>query len=265
VINNLTYYYAVSALNIVGEGELSYIIQATPSTIPQPGPVPNGTPGAPKDLVVSVYNNTVVLNWTPPDNTGDDPIVGYNIYRGTSRLDMLVIGFTNNLSFMDTTLKDGIHYYKVSGVNRNGEGLFSAVQFIDLNRTEVENGGEEAIGDGGNLWWLIVLVVIIVILFLTLFLIIRKKRTAGSFPENIPEPPQTIRPPLAWPVKPKLPIKRPPWLSKTPPQYRSSLPVKRPAESSDTAVSQAYRSNLIDERSAQHGPTSQPDTTTKIG
>lgn len=261
VINNLTYYYAVSALNIVGEGELSYIIQATPSTIPQPGPgpVPNGTPGAPKDLVVSVYNNTVVLNWTPPDNTGDDPIVGYNIYRGTSRLDMLVIGFTNNLSFIDTTLKDGIHYYKVSGVNRNGEGLFSAVQFIDLNRTEVENDGEEAIGDGGNLWWLIVLLVIIIILFITLFLIIRKKRTADSFTESIPEPPQTVRPPLAWPVKPKLPIKRPPWLAKTPPEYRSSLPIKRPAESSDTAVSQAYRSNLIDERSAKHRPASQPD------
>ncbi|MHA2278318.1 MAG: fibronectin type III domain-containing protein, partial [Candidatus Kariarchaeaceae archaeon] len=117
VINGITYYYKVSAVNIKGEGLQSDEAVATPATIPDP----------PSDLTAESGNNNVTLSWSSPNSDGGSSITGYTIYRSTTNGTGFVnTGTSVSLNYTDITVTNGITYYfKVTANNSVGQSGFS--------------------------------------------------------------------------------------------------------------------------------------------
>ncbi|RLF72932.1 MAG: hypothetical protein DRN55_05090, partial [Thermoplasmata archaeon] len=117
VTNGRTYYYRVSAVNGIGEGELSEEASATPQ----------GVPSAPENLVARGGEGYVVLTWEAPADDGGSPIIGYKIYRGMeSGNEVLLTRVGDVTTYNDTGVTNGQrYYYRVSAVNGIGEGELS--------------------------------------------------------------------------------------------------------------------------------------------
>src|SRR6187401_1338336 len=70
VVKGVTYYYQVSAVNIIGEGPRSAERAATPgSTVT--------APGAPVLITATTGNGSIGLTWTAPASDGGAPVSGY--------------------------------------------------------------------------------------------------------------------------------------------------------------------------------------------
>jgi fibronectin type 3 domain-containing protein len=73
--NGQVYYYQISAVNALGEGNLSAEVSATPVTFPEP----------PKSLtVMSSGDSYVYLTWDVPLFDGGSPVTNYRVHRGTA-------------------------------------------------------------------------------------------------------------------------------------------------------------------------------------
>src|SRR5439155_1881010 len=75
--NGVMYYYAITAVNGVGEGGASNAASATPVAGPS-------APGAPTNLQAIPGNGNVSLTWSAPSSDGGSPITTYTVYRGTN-------------------------------------------------------------------------------------------------------------------------------------------------------------------------------------
>jgi len=116
--NGKQYFYAVSATNLLGEGPLTDVVNATPSSLPS---LPLRLDGTPGDEVVS-------LTWSPPIDDGGIGILRYNIYRGLDEENLVLLNNTTALDHDDRTVENGIiYYYGVSAVNAMGEGAMSNI------------------------------------------------------------------------------------------------------------------------------------------
>jgi fibronectin type 3 domain-containing protein len=116
LINGQTYYYQVYAVNNVGEGDGSEIVNATPATIPS----------APRDLQAEAGDSYILLTWAAPSDDGGSGIEGYNIYRNSTETSPEFLSFVETLSYNDTSVTNGItYYYQVSAINSIGEGSAS--------------------------------------------------------------------------------------------------------------------------------------------
>jgi fibronectin type 3 domain-containing protein len=117
VTNGITYYYKVSAFNIIGESPLSTEINATPGYIPS----------APTDLTATAGSNYVYVTWNAPASDGGNPITNYRIYKGTtSDGETFFIDIGNITYYNDTSVFGGVtYYYKASAINLIGEGPLS--------------------------------------------------------------------------------------------------------------------------------------------
>src|SRR5437773_1930450 len=116
--NGQRYYYVVSAINAIGEGLPSSEASARPATYPD----------APQKLDAIAGNGLVTLQWSGPGFDGGAPVTGYKIYRGTTSggTTLLVTVAGGNDSYADGGLTNGqAYYYRVSAVNRVGEGALS--------------------------------------------------------------------------------------------------------------------------------------------
>jgi len=115
-----TYYYSVSAFNIIGEGPTSGIASATTFRVPSaPGSVlTTRGPGA----------GQITVTWQPPSSNGGMAVTNYKIYRGTTHgqsVELAVVG--NVLTYTDSSLPTGAtRYYRVAAINPVGEGPLSA-------------------------------------------------------------------------------------------------------------------------------------------
>ncbi len=115
VTNGVTYYYYVTAVNSHGESDPSNEVNATPL----------GTPSSPQNLTATAGDGEVVLKWEAPADNGGTPVIRYNIYRGTSPDNMVLISnvSADNTTFTDTGVENGnTYYYYVRAVNAVGEG-----------------------------------------------------------------------------------------------------------------------------------------------
>jgi fibronectin type 3 domain-containing protein len=117
VTPGVTYYYRVSAVNIVGEGPLSNEAFATPPAVPS----------EPLNLTAIAGNGYIVLSWDEPASDNGYPITDYRIYKGTvSGGETFYVTIGNVTTYNDTSVIAGItYYYKVSAVNSYGEGPLS--------------------------------------------------------------------------------------------------------------------------------------------
>jgi hypothetical protein len=113
------YYFAVSAYNWKGEGNLSNIVNATPY----------GRPLSPLNFTATPGCETVLLNWSHPVDTGGLPILGYRIYRGTSILNIqhaLDVGSVTQ--HIEEDLENGrTYYYKICAFNSFENGSFTSI------------------------------------------------------------------------------------------------------------------------------------------
>ncbi|MEM3413787.1 MAG: kelch repeat-containing protein, partial [Thermoplasmata archaeon] len=111
-----TYYYAVSAVNTIGESGLSNEASATPLS--------PSVPSVPRNFtVVSSFEN-VTLGWEPPLDDGGTPVIGYRLYRGNTSTNLLLYAeLGNQLTYKDTNVSVGkVYYYALSALNNIGEG-----------------------------------------------------------------------------------------------------------------------------------------------
>ncbi len=115
-----TYYYAVAAVNTVGEGSRSVERSATPTA---PPPV---VPGQPV-LTATAGVGQVGLSWTTPSN-GGSAITAYKLYRGTVSGSLSLYKTLGVVTtYTDTAVTAGTtYYYGVAAVNVVGEGARSA-------------------------------------------------------------------------------------------------------------------------------------------
>ncbi|RLF71825.1 MAG: hypothetical protein DRN40_01675 [Thermoplasmata archaeon] len=116
IVRGRTYYYAVSAVNVLGEGPLS---DAAAVTIPELTP-----PSVPLNLKVERVKGGVKLTWDPPGDDGGSPVTGYIIYRGEKPDRMEKIAEVEGATeYLDRDVESGkTYYYSVSAVNSVGEG-----------------------------------------------------------------------------------------------------------------------------------------------
>jgi fibronectin type 3 domain-containing protein len=117
VTNGHLYYYAVAAINEVGEG-------ATPSPI---SCVPGYVPSAPISLLASPSDSRNALSWAAPLSDNGHEIIGYNVYRGLSSENLaLLASLPSTTSYFDQAVSNGVtYYYRVTASNSMGEGAFS--------------------------------------------------------------------------------------------------------------------------------------------
>ncbi len=135
--NGTTYYYKVSAVNSVGEGTASTVVQVTP-----------GRPTAPQSLVAT-QNPTkgVNLSWTAPASNNGSAITGYKIYRSLTAGGeaFLVQPAGVGTTYTDTTTSSRKQYfYKVSAVNAYGEGPLSNESYATAKDVPLGIDGENA-------------------------------------------------------------------------------------------------------------------------
>ncbi len=124
-ISNLTngqaYWFAVSAINSMGEGALSDAVSATPTR-------PVSAPSAPALSLGSVDNGSISVTWAAPTDDGGSAITGYNVYacttsgpctnrRNSAPLPADASGYT-----IDNLAPNGDTYYvTVTALNSAGE------------------------------------------------------------------------------------------------------------------------------------------------
>jgi fibronectin type 3 domain-containing protein len=149
VINGITYFYHVTAVNSVGEGPMSNIVDA----LPQAGLVPS-IPSAPVGLQTDGGISEILLTWEPPENNGGALITHYNIYRGTSSgSENLLSTIENALEYIDVSVVHGvIYYYQVSAVNTVGEGPLSNEASGTLSTMTVPSTPQNVTASPGNKW-----------------------------------------------------------------------------------------------------------------
>ncbi|MGA1873202.1 MAG: fibronectin type III domain-containing protein [Thermoplasmatota archaeon] len=173
VVNGVTYYYSIMAVNQKTDGNLSSPIEADPL----------GPPGSPRNLIVSVLGDSILLEWEQPRLNGGRTITGYIILRGPSQLNLSrhdEVDFVQN-NYTDTDAEKGqTYYYAVIAKNDIGEGRQSnaATGKIPLDKTtekEEDNLVPILIG---------VLAVVIIGIGLIVFAVIMSKRKGSEEDEG---------------------------------------------------------------------------------
>ena len=113
LVNGVTYYYTVAAVNVAGEGAAAQVSSK-----------PRTKPGAPTGLAGKAQNTEVALTWSAPSSDGGATITGYTVYRSTTDGQLgSPIAHPTGASFTDTGLINGTTYhYTVTATNAAGEG-----------------------------------------------------------------------------------------------------------------------------------------------
>jgi beta-glucanase (GH16 family) len=128
-----TYYYRITAVNALGESEMSEeIFVTTPTELT--------APSAPTGLyMVSSTENSITISWTQVAGA-----TGYNVYRAAERngtYTKVNESPIENVSYTDTSLSTGAAYfYKVTAVNAAGESDMSDVLFATTSGYGVSGG-----------------------------------------------------------------------------------------------------------------------------
>jgi fibronectin type 3 domain-containing protein len=117
VLDGVTYWYQVAAVNAVGSGPRSNELSAS-TVAPPSAPTLLGAPA----------DRAAALSWTVPDDDGGSAITGYNVYRriGSGSQVLLATTGAGETTHVDGGLTNGTQYtYRVAALNAAGEGALS--------------------------------------------------------------------------------------------------------------------------------------------
>jgi hypothetical protein len=119
--NGTRYYFRVAALNAIGAGPYSLVVNTVPRTVP----------GAPNSLTATPGAQRVALSWRPPLSDGGARITDYVIQRSTSPTGSwrrVPDGASTRPSYTLTGLTNGTRYYfRVAALNFAGRGGWSRI------------------------------------------------------------------------------------------------------------------------------------------
>jgi fibronectin type 3 domain-containing protein len=102
------FYYKISAVNEVGEGNLSISIFVRIGYVPS----------APQNLTAKVGKASIQLSWTIPENDGGFPVTSYTIFRGETPSDIQILNESNQTNYIDMAVTLGTKYlYLITAVN----------------------------------------------------------------------------------------------------------------------------------------------------
>ncbi|GEM_PF-5644661 len=110
----IPYYYAIAGMNGLGVGLRSEIAVGKVSY----------TPSQPEGFAAIGGNGQIVLYWAEPAMKWGEPVINYNLYRGSS-VDNITfyINFTGDTySFIDIVDNGKVYYYMITAENKYGEG-----------------------------------------------------------------------------------------------------------------------------------------------
>lgn len=158
--NGQSYWYKVTAVNSVGEGERAGPASSTA-----------GTPSAPRSFSASEGIGKVTLSWLAPSGDSGGAITGYRVYRIQAHVPVLLATLISTaVEYADANGSAGVAYgYYVQAVNSVGAGAPTA---------QIAASSQADGMDGALLFGLLVLVIIAVIL--VAILLLRKRRAARA-------------------------------------------------------------------------------------
>ncbi|MFS1517189.1 hypothetical protein V1503_12100 [Bacillus sp. SCS-151] len=114
VMNNVNYYYVITAVNNSGESEYSEEVSGTPGVL---------VPSAPAGISIMNGDGEVTVTWGEVTNA-----TTYNVYRSTT-IDGPYISVTQNVNetnYIDVDVTNNTtYYYVVTAVNEQGESEYS--------------------------------------------------------------------------------------------------------------------------------------------
>jgi fibronectin type 3 domain-containing protein len=119
VRNGITYYYAVAAINAMGEGNRSAVINVTPGVAPTP----------PTSLKAQTGDHFINLSWQPPADMKGFPVTNYSVSKGSRSDSLTVLARLGNVTgYNDSSVQNGlVYYYGVTATNARGESLFGYI------------------------------------------------------------------------------------------------------------------------------------------
>jgi hypothetical protein len=134
LMNQMSYFYRVAAVNDLGEGTLSDIVSAVPWSVPS----------APQNLTLARKGGGVLLKWDAPADDGGAGISFSRVYRGDGPQNLVALAnvVKSSLTFTDTNLVPGKRYfYSVVAVILDFEGAPTAVKDISVPKEKPADGG----------------------------------------------------------------------------------------------------------------------------
>lgn len=137
LVNGKTYYYRVSAVNAVGEGNLSQEVPGMPKAA-------SAVPGA-FSLIASATSGSVRLSWTMPSSVC--PLQHFDVIRKVSGSETVIAKLSpSRTSYVDQTAVTGKDYsYRVVAFNSAGP---SSTPFITVHALGLGVGPEDTLNLG---------------------------------------------------------------------------------------------------------------------
>ncbi len=109
----VAHFFQVSAVNVLGEGPASNLVET----------IPYGPPTPPTGAAAEAGDNEVTLTWRYPRSSGGSTLAGFKVYRKTGETDWHEIMDLDieELSCTDATAVNGIRYhYQITALNEMG-------------------------------------------------------------------------------------------------------------------------------------------------
>jgi len=134
--NGKGFFYAVAAVNSVGQGTASTTVSATP----------RGPPGAPGLVRGEVKDGKVVLSWAAPAAGDKAPVTGYVVLRGLAPTEMSVIATLGLVtSYTDEGVAAGMmYYYAVRATSDVGDGAPAQAVEVKVPKKQDDGPGFDA-------------------------------------------------------------------------------------------------------------------------
>ncbi len=165
-VNGITYYYAVAAINEVGMGPMSLVVNATPLAVPD----------SPQNLSIEEVNGAVHLAWDEPLWTdGRVEVTGYQVHRGTDPdwlYDTFEVGM--NTTFVDEDVEEGVTYYYVVGADSSFGGS-SVTEVVNVTVGGAQDGTEQP-----QTWELVLSFSIVIGLAGAMYYVFKMERKIGK-------------------------------------------------------------------------------------